>query len=289
MVGIRREGDLMRIVVGASAHAGSHPAIAWALEFAHKRTSTIELVHVVDTTWGRAQQGYIDEALLVAEEKLRDLARSAQQSYPSLVVQSHVRAGAPVNELVAAAEGADYLVIGAHPDEHHAGASRRAVRLARLAPCSVIVAPSDVIPRGSGVVVGVDGSVESDLAVEFAAALADRHGEELSVLLAWGHPEAWGMVEPILVDGEPTEEDRLVVAESIAGLPELYPDLIVRTEISAARPERALYAASLGARMLVVGSHGHHGVERALLGSTSEAMVADLPCAVAVIRGPAPA
>ena len=277
----------MRIVVGASADAGGHPAIAWALEFAHKHEATIEVVHVVDTTWGRAPEGYFDEALLAAEEKLRGLARSAQESYPSLVVQSHVRVGAPVNELVSAAEGADYLVIGAHPDEHHAGASRRAVRLARLAPCSVIVAPSDAVPRGSGVVVGVDGSVESDLAVEFAAALADRYGETLSVLLAWGHPEAWGMVEPLLVDGEPSEEDRLIVAESIAGLPELYPDLIVRTEVSGARPERALYAAALGARMLVVGSHGHNAVGRALLGSTSEAMVADLPCAVAVIRGSA--
>lgn len=275
----------MRIVVGISDVAGDHPALAWAQEYGKDREAGIELVHVVDTTIGSVTEDLQEESLLAAEEKLRDLARAAQESTPGVTVESRVRVGSPVNELIAAAEGADFLVIGAHPDERYEGAGRRAVRIARLAPCSVIVAPSSVIPAGTGVVVGVDGSEHSQLALDFAAELADRHRETLTVLLAWGRSESWGLAQPDLIVAEPSEEDRLLLAEAIAGLPELYPDLVVRTEVSASMPSRGLYASALGARMVVVGSRGHHAIAKALLGSTSEDLVADLPCAVAVIRG----
>lgn len=263
----------MRIVVGASLDTDDAAAVDWAIEIARGREATVDFVHVVDITWGHAPEVFIEEALMVAEEKLRDLARSVHERMPGLEVHSRARAGSPVNDLVAVAEGADYLVISAHPDEHGGGAGRRAVRIARLAPCSVIVAPPPPSGGAQGVIVGVDGSVESDFAVEFAAELADRLGEPLTVLMSAGP-----------LDGMATDEDRLIVAESIAGVAQRYPDLDVRTQISEARPERALYGASMESRMLVVGSHGRHALERALLGSTSEAMVADLPCAVAVIR-----
>ncbi|HPG76124.1 MAG TPA: universal stress protein [Rhodoglobus sp.] len=50
------------------------------------------------------------------------------------------------------------------------------------------------------------------------------------------------------------------------------------------RPLPALYAASVGARMLVVGTHGKHGFSKALLGSVSEDLVLSLPCPVVVVR-----
>lgn len=274
----------MKVVVGVSAVVENHPAIDWAVDFTRNRGATLELVHVVDTTWGRAPEGDVRKALLLAEEELRDRARLIQENNPGVVVESHVRLGSPVNELVNAADGATCLVIGAHPAERFDGASRLVVRIARLSPCSVIVVPSDVIPTGSGVVVGVDGSAESDLAVEFAADMADRHRESLTVVLAWGRPEAWGLLEPDLVEADPSQEDLLILAESIAGLATRYPDLAVTSEVSASRPERALYAASVDARMLVVGSRGHYSLAKALLGSTGEALVADLPCSVAIIR-----
>jgi len=277
-----------KIVAGISEVVGSHPAIAWAMQLADERNAVVELVHVVDTTWGHAPEDYIESALLKAEEQLRDHAEAARGRFTEVAVKSHVLFGSPTNELIAAAEYADFLVIGAHPDERYDGASRRTVRLARLASCSVIVAPSRVIPDGRGVIVGVDGSVESDLAVQFAADLADQHHETLTVILAWGRPEAWGITEPVLLEAEPSEEDRLVLAKSIAGLATRFPDLIIHTEVSGSRPERALYAAGIDARLLVVGSRGRHGLARALLGSVSEAVVSELPCAVAVIRATKP-
>jgi nucleotide-binding universal stress UspA family protein len=274
----------MKIVVGISEVAGDHPALMWATRYGRDQEAAIELVHVVDTTAGHITEDIREQTLLAAEEKLRDVARAAQDATSRVTVESHIRVGSPVNELIAAADGADLLVIGAHPEERYDGAGRRAVRIARLAPCSVVVAPSSIIPEGRGVVVGIDGSDGAQLALEFAAEFADRFGESLTVLLAWGHPESWGIVQPDLIVAEPAEDDLLLVAEAVAGLAERYPDLVISSEVSAARPERGLYAASVGARMLVVGSRGHHTLAKALLGSTSEELVAELPCAVAVIR-----
>lgn len=274
----------MKIVVGVSEAAGSHPAIEWALQFATDKGAAVELVHVVDTTWGHAPEDYIETALLKAEERLRDREAEAREQFPGAVVEAHVRFGSPVNELVAAAAEADYLVLGAHPDERFDGASRLTVRIVRLAPCAVIVVPSSVVPVGTGVVVGVDGSDESDLAVSFAAEFAHRHGELLTVIHAWNQPEAWAAAEPLLMVPEPEEDDRLVIDEAVAGLSDRFPGLSITSGVTAARAERALYASAIGARMLVVGSSGRHGLAKALLGSVSEAVVADLPCVVAVIR-----
>jgi len=273
-----------KIVVAVSAVEGPHPAIEWAMGFAAHRDVAVELVHVVDTTWGHAPEDYIETALLRAEEHLRDRAATARQASPGTLITSHVRFGSPVTELVASAQGADLLIVGAHPEGRYSGASARTVRLARLAPCSVVVAPAASVPSGHGVVVGTDGSEASAPAVAFAAELADRYHEDLTAVFAWGQPEPWGLTEPLLVDTEPAEDDRLVIAESVAGLASRYPDLTIHTEISGSRPEVALPAAGIGARMLVVGTHGRHGLSRALLGSVSEAVVSELPCPVAVIR-----
>lgn len=272
------------IVIAVSAFAGDHPAIEWGMQFAHDHAASVELVHVVDTTWGHAPEDYLGTALRTAREKLTEMAVLAQSRFPGTAVGSSVTFGSPITELALACENADLLVVGAHPDNRSQRASGRVVRLAALAPCSVVVVPSSVIPTGTGIVVGVDGSVESDLAVAFAADLADRHGEALTVILAWGQPEAWGFVEPTLFETYPTEEDLLIIAESIAGLAESYPDLEIVTEVSGSRPEHALSASAQDARMLVVGSRGRHGLARALLGSVSESVVAELPSAVAVVR-----
>ena len=272
------------IVIGISAFAGDHPAIDWGMQFAHDHAAEVEIVHVVDTTWGHAPLDYIETTIDAAKNAISGLAARVQTSFPATRVRTRVRLGSPVTELAHAAEDADVLVVGAHPDERSRPSSRRVVRLAALSPCSVVVAPSSVVPVGTGVVVGVDGSVESDLAVTFAAEVADRHGEVLTVILAWGQPEAWGFVEPTLFESDPSEEDLLIIAESIAGLAESYPDLVIETQVSGSRPEHALVAAGLDARMLVVGSRGRHGLSRALLGSVSESVVTALPCAVAVIR-----
>jgi nucleotide-binding universal stress UspA family protein len=49
----------------------------------------------------------------------------------------------------------------------------------------------------------------------------------------------------------------------------------------------AEYAKSADARLIVMPSHGRHGLERLLLGSTAERVVRHAPCSVLVLRQPA--
>ena len=43
-------------------------------------------------------------------------------------------------------------------------------------------------------------------------------------------------------------------------------------------------AEELGVDLIVMGTHGRHGISRALLGSTAETVVRSAPCAVLTVR-----
>lgn len=49
-------------------------------------------------------------------------------------------------------------------------------------------------------------------------------------------------------------------------------------------PEIAAYAKKLGADLVVISSHGYHGVKRFLLGSVTEAVIRHVECPVLVLR-----
>ncbi len=272
------------IMVGVSGSTAGHPAIGWAMRYAHPRGHTVELVHVVDITWTTLPPDWAETALLEAEEALRGEAERARLIDPSVPVHPRVLIGSPTHDLASHAAAAELLVIGTHPR----GAvselipSSRAARIVAAASCPVAVI-RDSAGEGEGVVVGVDGSEASASAVAFAAAEADRVGETLKAIYAWSAPDPWGAdLSPWPTS--PVEEDRRVLAEATAGLADQYPDLKVVSEVVGARPLRALYAASVGARMLVLGSHGKHGLSKAVLGSVSEDLVLSAPCPVVIVR-----
>lgn len=273
-----------KIMVGVSGNSAGHPAIGWAVRHARHRGLEVELVHVVDITWGTIPPDWAETALLAAEEALRGEAEHARAIDESVPVHPTVLIGSPTHQLAEYAQSADLLVVGTHPRRATGDVllSSRAARIVSAASCTVAVIPDDT-PQGTGVVVGIDGSEESQAAVAFAAAEADRAGEPLMAIYAWGAPEPWG-VEASTWPTSPVEEDRRVLAEAIAGLADQYPDLDVRAEVVGGRALRALYAASVGARLLVVGSHGKHGFSKALLGSVSEDLVLSMPCPVVVVR-----
>ena len=132
-----------------------------------------------------------------------------------------------------------------------------------------------------GVVVGVDGSEEATQAVAFAAAEADREGEELTVVYAVWQPDKWvdsGALTQTLSQ-RIEDEEQMVLAETVSGLREDYPDLVVHKVLDTVmEPAAALVKAAEGASLLVVGSRGRGGFRRLLLGSTAHAVLTHLPC-----------
>ncbi|MBI4636654.1 MAG: universal stress protein [Candidatus Rokubacteria bacterium] len=79
------------------------------------------------------------------------------------------------------------------------------------------------------------------------------------------------------------EEARARAAEARAeGLP-------VRTQLRAGVPYREIVAIAADERadLIVIGTHGRGGVDRALLGSVADPVIRLAPCPVLSVRGPA--
>ncbi|MET7752152.1 universal stress protein [Micromonospora sp. NPDC005367] len=163
-----------------------------------------------------------------------------------------------------------------------------AIQVASYADCPVLVARG--APRGDGpVVVGVDGSESSTLALGFAADTAAARGAELLALHAYRHPTSTGPgdMQPLVYDeGLLHGEEERVLAESLAGLADRYPEVRVTPRAVRARPGKALTEASRTAQLLVVGGQGRGEFTGLLLGSVSQSVLHHADCPVAVVRGP---
>jgi len=273
-----------RIVVGVGGSAHAHPAIEWALEYAPSVQAEVELVHVVDLNWRTNPAPFAESAVLKAEQELRALATHFSDRTGS-TVHATVLVGHEVESLVEHSAGAHLLVIGTHRPKNLGDAlfSVIAARVAAKASVSTVVVPH-LTTQGRGIVAGVDDSEFSVAPLAFAAREADRRHEPLRVVHSWHAPQPWTDGEIVDWPVAPEEEEQRILAEAVAGIAQTYPDLEVHTEVVFARAVDALYEAAKGARMLVVGSHGRHGFEKAWLGSTSEELVLAAPTTVAVIR-----
>jgi nucleotide-binding universal stress UspA family protein len=77
----------------------------------------------------------------------------------------------------------------------------------------------------------------------------------------------------------------LVLSETLAGLRQEYPDLVVHSVLETVlEPADALVRAAAGARLLVLGSLGRGGFGRLLLGSTAHAVLTQPPCPTVITR-----
>jgi nucleotide-binding universal stress UspA family protein len=136
----------------------------------------------------------------------------------------------------------------------------------------------------AGVLVGVDGSVPSLAAVEWAARAAADSGQPLILCLVvpdkhtattFGDPEI-GLVLARRAE-QVLERAR---TEALTAQPELR----TVTRVVAGQPAEQLAELAAGADMLVVGSHGTGWLHRLIVGSTSMQLAAHAPGTLVVTR-----
>ncbi|MDX3760832.1 universal stress protein [Streptomyces sp. AK02-04a] len=122
------------------------------------------------------------------------------------------------------------------------------------------------------VVVGVDGSLISVRALDWAADEAVRRGVELVVVYAV--PDS--------------DEAGPVLASAVTRLGARHPELSVMTRDAVGSPVRTLVRESEHADLVVVGSRGMGGVAGLLLGSVSLRLAAHVHSPLLVVRGDHP-
>ncbi|MBB5816375.1 universal stress protein [Streptomyces collinus] len=135
-------------------------------------------------------------------------------------------------------------------------------------------------------IVGVDGSDGSILAIDWAADEAVRHGLPLRLV----HASLWERYEGALPSlGRERPSERVMADHIVASAEErvrrLHPDLKVTGEAVAAEAVAALLSEGDNASALVTGSRGRGELKGALLGSVSLAVAARAYCPVIVVRG----
>lgn len=138
------------------------------------------------------------------------------------------------------------------------------------------------------VVVGVDGSEGSRLALVAAVEQAHEHDATLTVLTTWSQPVTAGAPGYASFDWI-GEADLSAIAKQqqadvLAAVLGAEPSVRVEQEVLEGHPAQLLVTAAEGADLVVVGSRGHGGFVGMLLGSVSQHVAAHAPCPVLVVR-----
>ncbi|MDG6105880.1 universal stress protein [Dactylosporangium aurantiacum] len=129
------------------------------------------------------------------------------------------------------------------------------------------------------IVVGVDGTEAARHALRWAVAEGLRTGVPVEAVTAW----TWDGVPPTGAGpGVERELARLLCRHEVAQVDAAGTAM----SVVAGDPVTVLLAAARRARLLVLGSHGHGRLRRALLGSTSGRCVRRAGCPVVVVPPP---
>ncbi len=142
------------------------------------------------------------------------------------------------------------------------------------------------------VVVGVDGSEPSLAALRWGAFVASSTGSTLLVATVWQAVTALGLVgegwgSPPS-DWDPDAVSRYTLNEAVSTVFGDEPPAGIDARVLQGNVAQILLELSTHARMLVVGSRGHGGFARLLLGSVSAACAEHATCPVLVIHGTTP-
>lgn len=141
------------------------------------------------------------------------------------------------------------------------------------------------------ILVGVDGSEDSALAVRAAVDLSNRTGAELHVVHAWQDEAPPSLPSAMSGDYSEAREQWERAAEEVlkeqAGLADDAGASVAGTHLRKGRPAEEItdLAGELGADLLIIGSRGLGTVKRLVMGSVSEGVVSLSPCPVLVMRG----
>ncbi|MEJ8278156.1 universal stress protein [Pseudonocardia spirodelae] len=266
------------VAVAVDGSARDRTAVTWAAGAAAARGLPLRLLHVAGHRFARTAA----EAVDAAQDRARDVA-------PDVPVESRVLTGDTVAVLREHSRDAAVLVTAPHTGEplESFGWSTTAM-LSVSATCPLVAVPPRRGPAEThgAVAVGVDGTALSEAALAFAFEHADAVGADLVAVHAW-HDSAADRVEEDTGGIDRAETERVqqrILAEALAGWGEKFPDVRVRRIVAHGPPRAALLARAATAQLLVVGTGGRAGLTGLLHGSTSQALLHELRCPLAVVR-----
>jgi nucleotide-binding universal stress UspA family protein len=291
------------IIVGLDFTEASEPAAALAQAYAAAHGARLVLLHASGLTDDAVQAHdealklsapwaeYVADRLRRAEELLDESAQRCRDR--GLAVTTKLVHGFADAVLIAAAHDlrADLLIVGTHgrtgTDRWLLGSV--AERIARLAPCNVLIARPGEEADGADahartptrILVASDFSESAERALGAALALAGADAV-IEVLHAFHPPAYYGLPAPAEIVSQMRER----AIHRAGALLREHAHRGLRVEIVDGAPVEEVLAAleRHEHELLVVGSHGHRGVRRLILGSVAGALTRRSPCSVLVVH-----
>ncbi len=137
------------------------------------------------------------------------------------------------------------------------------------------------------ILVAVDESAPAPVAVELGAELAAKFGAQLALINVTHPPVPLATIDLPMYDIEPPAE-RIRRATELLGKIRMFVPAGINVEELVAEGIPAVKivdaARDWSADLIIVGTHGRHGVSRLILGSTAEAVARKAGCPVLVAR-----
>ncbi|MEE6262379.1 universal stress protein [Plantactinospora sonchi] len=289
------------VLAGVDGSPESLRAVDWAAEEARLRGRPLRILHaflwpMLHVPLGPAPMAPPDAGLRQeAERILAGAADRARRVAPGLTVTVDLPERTPAAALIEASHGADLVVVGSRGLGGFSGLllGSVGVQVAAHAASPVVVVRGEahestaasVVP--GEVLVGVDGSDLSALAVGFAFDYAHRHGLGVATVHVTrpGRPGgANGRASSGPAADGPAGAEARLLTEALAGWGEKYPNVPVRSTTMPGRPAEVLVEQAAGVELVVVGARGRGGFTGLLLGSVSQALLHHSPAPVAVLR-----
>ena len=291
------------IVVGADGSIPAVRAVRWAAVEAAQRNLSLHLMFAFDATFGiyggglPLPQSLFDEIERYAQGRLAEAAGVAHEVNAGLMITTSWSQQPPIPVLLEAGKTARMIVLGSTGVGGFVGmlAGATTVAVAGHAKCPVVVVrarPDESVPSEGPVVVGVDGSRASERAVAAAFDEAAWRDVPLVAVHSWSDADYVSALQMedvlkqhVLIEQESAhEEQRRVLAESLAGWREKYPDVRVDRVVVKDRPRRHLLDWTTKAQLVVVGSRGRGGFLGLRLGSVGQALIHHAQCPVMIVR-----
>jgi nucleotide-binding universal stress UspA family protein len=295
---------LTTILAGADVSIPSDQAIDRAAAIAAKHGAKLFIVHALvnDAPIGETDKEVLKHLGEVTAAVRTELAKRLQDKLEAVRAQGIdaelVTPTGPPGEVVAALareHGAQLIVCGTHG---HTGIQRFllgsvAAAILRHAPCDVLVtrgnAPTTAFTKP---LVAVDFSPASKRALRNAAALSQPNAP-IEVIHAWQLPAGsvgaaffgvdrfpWNTIRDAVVTSAKKKGNALVADNANLGHP-------IHVELVQGAPTPVItHAAEAGGHDLIsIGTHGHGGFRKLLLGSVAEGVIRHANCSVLVVHG----
>ncbi len=267
------------IVVGIDGSTHAEEALTWAIEQAGLEHRPLTIVHSVEPiglaasgTYAGAGIDYAvlaDEVRIAGQHLLKQATARAGEALPGLEIHEVLSYTDPRTTLLDLSRQAAMIVLGSRGRGPIASLllGSVSVSVSKHASCPVVVRrPADPSLSTYGILVGVDGTELSLPAIEFAYRMASWRRCPLVVLHCY-----W------------TDREQPLVAESLAGMADRFPDVAVEVRLAHGFADEHLINASQNYELVVIGHHPIAPLRDLVYGSVAPAVVENAHGAVAVV------